>query len=1153
MKTISIKRIALLAAIILGSSVTYAQPANPSPSVDFGGTNYVVTSTSLDTLGDSIFDIRYYDGLGYPCQTVMSDASPDGASLVTPVVYDNMRRPDATSYLPYPVHASNPLQFRPGAVTELLSWYASEYQDGSHPFSSTVFETGVNGRPLTVMKPGDEFRSANRAAEMEYGINDGTDLVLKLSNDEEGSTVHVGGYYSAGTLYKVSSTDEDGNESAVFSDAFGKTVLTRRMLDDCNVDTYYVYDLRDSLRYVIQPEGVPLIQESIASCSPDDFLDPLFLDRYCFSWKRDSWGNVIESHVPGGGTTWFRYDDRDRPVLCWDSQMAAAGVATRRQYDSLDRLVKEEYGELSLPQMTFSPVMVSRRLAYYSPLGTGIPSESGLEFVPDEVATLADIRTDRCLNHLSYEYVCAAPKTSEIVNPVTAEDHLERAYYYDGKGRLIQTVEVSSDGWKNIFSTGYDFVGNVVATRESHSDTDNISSVIAPDVLLTRYDVDRRGRILSCERTIIDHGGTHVLDTVDYCYDALGRLTSKSVGDKIAQTYDYDLRGWTRGITATRDTSVLFSETMRFENPQMPGSTALYSGNISEIETVQYGNPKDIYAYSYDGLSRLTDASHFIGGPLGASNTNTERLMEYDLNGNLLWIQRCGATPSSFVNLDFSYSGNRLTVADDWNTGLTYTYSHDLNGNRTSDARSGLDFSWNLLNLPCEVSDSSGTMIMRYTYLSDGTKVSSLDASGNGVFYRGNFVYRKRGQSVTIDNIAWDEGRIQNGFRPLFSPSIQTLSTDARPADGQISSTAESPLGLRPHEPELIVLWNDHWYVRDHLGSVRSIVNLSDSTGAAISDIILEQNDYLPFGTKAVKPSEDSQLIPDFPFVPIVPRVQDNNYRFAGKEEYVFGNGDSSLLDFGARYYDPWSCQWTAVDPLAEKYSGMSPYNYCIGDPISLVDSDGKDIVLSGDLKDQALSQLQARMNNMIELHLDIESGQVSYSVNDGKKPRGAAKRMIKMIDDHSITVNITTTNKTNTSEGNLFVGGAFLGNTVTVDSNGDNNVVANQLVNPNVLGRADAHTNTMGKMMMHEVTEAYSGARISQKSGVSASIANKVESADPFSIYNRAHSRATPQTPVKEIMYDSFGDRTDEVSKARKIEWIVSKRGKPCIIQTLF
>ena len=102
---------------------------------------------------------------------------------------------------------------------------------------------------------------------------------------------------------------------------------------------------------------------------------------------------------------------------------------------------------------------------------------------------------------------------------------------------------------------------------------------------------------------------------------------------------------------------------------------------------------------------------------------------------------------------------------------------------------------------------------------------------------------------------------------------------------------------------------------------------------------------YLSDGTKAVKPSEDSQLSPDFPFVPIVQRVQDNNYRFAGKEEYVFGNGDSGLLDFGARYYDPWSCQWTAVDPLAEKSSSQSSYNYCINSPLNYCDPYGRDTV----------------------------------------------------------------------------------------------------------------------------------------------------------------------------------------------------------------
>ena len=51
---------------------------------------------------------------------------------------------------------------------------------------------------------------------------------------------------------------------------------------------------------------------------------------------------------------------------------------------------------------------------------------------------------------------------------------------------------------------------------------------------------------------------------------------------------------------------------------------------------------------------------------------------------------------------------------------------------------------------------------------------------------------------------------------------------------------------------------------------------------------------------------------------------------------------DLSLLDFGARYYDAFVGRWNAIDPLAHKYFGMSPYNYCGNDPVNFFDPDGE-------------------------------------------------------------------------------------------------------------------------------------------------------------------------------------------------------------------
>ena len=224
------------------------------------------------------------------------------------------------------------------------------------------------------------------------------------------------------------------------------------------------------------------------------------------------------------------------------------------------------------------------------------------------------------------------------------------------------------------------------------------------------------------------------------------------------------------------------------------------------------------------------------------------------------------------------------------------------------------------------------------------------------------------------------------------------------------------------------------------------------------------------------------------------------------------------------------------MDPLAEKYYNISPYAYVANNPLRYINPDGREIVISGVLNKEALAQIQAWAGNTITLSIN-DQGNVAYTSNADTELSGEAKFLAGMIDSKIITVDLWTTDTYETPSKNLFVGGAFMGNTITRGDNVRPSVVAKQEVNPNVLGSADAHTNTPGKMMMHEVTEAYMGAVVSLVLDTNAKPATGSEITRPLSIYNQAHQRATPQTPVYLNFYDRNGNWLKNSDHAVRME----------------
>ena len=105
-----------------------------------------------------------------------------------------------------------------------------------------------------------------------------------------------------------------------------------------------------------------------------------------------------------------------------------------------------------------------------------------------------------------------------------------------------------------------------------------------------------------------------------------------------------------------------------------------------------------------------------------------------------------------------------------------------------------------------------------------------------------------------------------------------------------------------------------------HLGNNREVV---DVNGA-----VTQVTNYYPFGA----PYADATASKGADVQP---------YKYNGKElDLMHG---LNTYDYGARQHDPILARWDRIDPLCEKYYNVSPYNYCLNNPVMLVDPDGKD------------------------------------------------------------------------------------------------------------------------------------------------------------------------------------------------------------------
>ena len=887
------------------NGTTHGKELLSSCSYSYGssaGSNRIRTRDYLGADAASFKETNtYHDLLGRPVETVMTAASPAGKDIVLLSEYDDFGRP-YRKFCPVPMTTSTGAYASFSDIhPEILKFYNWEV----YAFSKTLYDDSPLDRPVEEYGPGSPWHTRGKSVRTSYLVNDGSGL-LSCSGYlvESDTSLTCVGTLPSGNLRVEKKTDEDGNVTLTFTDRLGRKTLDRTVDGERYQDTYYVYDDLGLLRYVLTPEASAVMSSSGMF---GDSSSPLSAQAYVY--KYDGKGRCVSKRLPGCAPILYRYDKGDVPIFSQDGEMRKRGKWMFSFRDALGRdAVSGVWPSAQAPSPAV-PVVATYDGA--SPLGgysvnTPVPSDCKPlsvsyyddhsfmdDLVPSDARrvlacdTLSNYGTpvvgsDRCKGLLTGTAVYSlTDPTSKTVS----------SFYYDYQGRLIQSHRKEALGGDGHIHQSLTFTGKPSRTRETVALPDG-----RIDSLVTVRSYDGQERLVS-ETTSLNGRS----QSVSYGYDEIGRMTGRIYGTEanpstLTETLSYNIRDQLTGLSSS-----VFSMTLRYQEPTL-GSVPKYNGGISEWEWNHgAGTETNAWSLSYDGVGRLTDARRFVGG--AQTNSFSERSITYDRNSNALTLTRYGenaATPEEI--LAYSYDGNLLSgISNTGASGGGGQYTHDANGNMTHEGLSGLDIVYNEQNLTRRIS-SGGTTLAEYEYLADGTKLRALDGGGNGYQYRGSLIYTQTaGQSdspvITLDCALTSAGRI-----------VRETSADGSPT------------------------YKVQHYLRDHLGSVRSVID--GDTGA-----VVETNDYYPSGKRITPPpvAEPVEATSQSATSP-------NRWLFSGKESQSFLYANIPLLDFGARMYNPTIARWTTSDPMSEKYYGISPYVYCLGNPISIIDPNGMDI-----------------------------------------------------------------------------------------------------------------------------------------------------------------------------------------------------------------
>jgi len=301
----------------------------------------------------------------------------------------------------------------------------------------------------------------------------------------------------------------------------------------------------------------------------------------------------------------------------------------------------------------------------------------------------------------------------------------------------------------------------------------------------------------------------------------------------------------------------------------------------------------------------------------------------YDKHGNINYFQRqSGNTTVDYFSYPafngnqikgiFDYAGTQNSYSikeyQDKNhvNGATNEMDYDANGNLKKDLdRDIVTIQYNLLNLPEIIQFKNGNQI-KNLYDAGGQKLRS-DYFTQLVVLSAPLTEGQTLQQNYIADVVDQNGTLYVGNKEYKftgnQSGVYTLN--------------------QVHNPEGYVYFQGspmyNYFRRDHLGNIREVWQ-------ANMNLTVQRTNYYPSGLPWNSATGTGAGV--------------QNKKYNGKEFVEMHGLDT--YDYGTRGYYAAMGRFTTVDPLCEKYYSISPYAYCLGNPVNAIDPDGREVYKLG-------------------------------------------------------------------------------------------------------------------------------------------------------------------------------------------------------------